>query len=107
MIPKPSKNENEYAALHDAELIKTAHDALVAQQAEAERRSHHMKCPKDGYDLATQDYHGVAIDTCPHCGGVWLDAADVHTFAHWHEPNVVSRIFAEFLTNLHFASHQP
>ncbi len=101
-IPKPSKNENEYSVLHDAELIKSAHDRIAAERAAAERRTHFMKCPKDGFDLVTNTYHDVPIESCPHCGGVWLDAADVHTFAHWQEPSVVSRIFADFLASLHF-----
>ena len=33
-----------------------------------------MKCPKDGYDLVSSTYHGVQIETCPHCGGMWVDA---------------------------------
>jgi uncharacterized protein len=103
-VPKPSKNENEYFVLHDAELIKAAHQHAEAERAAAERRSHFMKCPKDGFDLVAQDFHGVPIETCAHCGGVWLDASDVHAFSHWHEPNVVSRIFAEFLASLHFAN---
>lgn len=105
-VPKPSRNENEYSVLHDAELIKSAHDRLVAEHQAAERRTHYMKCPKDGFDLVTTDYHGVAVDTCPHCGGVWLDAADIHAYSHWHEPNVVNRIFADFLASMHFTAQQ-
>ena len=36
-----------------------------------------MKCPKDGYDLSSSEFHGVQIDTCPHCGGMWLDAGEL------------------------------
>ena len=34
-----------------------------------------MKCPKCGYDLVTGEWHGVQIDQCTHCHGLWLDAA--------------------------------
>ncbi|HEX5385988.1 MAG TPA: zf-TFIIB domain-containing protein [Gemmatimonadales bacterium] len=101
-VDKPSRNENEYFVRREAELIKAAHEHEIAEREAAARHSHFMKCPKDGYDLTTQEFHGVDIETCPHCGGVWLDAEDVHTYAHHREPDVVSRVFAEFLANLHF-----
>jgi len=47
MPDKPSKNEEEYFARRDAELLRQQRDA-VHRRDRAERRSHHMKCPKCG-----------------------------------------------------------
>ena len=59
---KPSRNEDEYFAKRDAELIKTTRSLELEKiQAEA-RKQHYMKCPKDGYDLSTQDMEGVQVD---------------------------------------------
>ncbi len=35
------------------------------------------KCPVDDFTLAQESYEGVAVDVCPHCGGVWLDAGEL------------------------------
>ena len=32
-----------------------------------------MRCPVDGADLRMTERHGVEIDYCPACRGVWLD----------------------------------
>ena len=76
-IEKPSRNEDEYFAQQNAELLRQAAREDAAAAAEAERKTHYMKCPKDGYDLDTSEYHGVQIETCPHCGGMWLDAGEL------------------------------
>ena len=64
-------------------------------RAEAERKSHYMKCPKDGYDLASSAYHGVQIETCPHCGGMWLDAGELDAVAHEDRPGLLTRVLSE------------
>ena len=35
------------------------------------------KCPVDDFTLAQETYEGVAVDVCPHCHGVWLDAGEL------------------------------
>ena len=52
---KPSKNEDEYFARRDAELLRQQRAAAQHAAAETERGKHHMKCPKCGYDLITHD----------------------------------------------------
>ena len=32
-----------------------------------------LKCPRDGSDLAVEDYKGVEVDRCVSCDGRWLD----------------------------------
>jgi len=36
-----------------------------------------MKCPKDGAEMDHVVRHGVEIDHCPQCGGVWLDRGEL------------------------------
>jgi len=36
-----------------------------------------MKCPVDGETLMMSDKHGVEIDYCPKCRGVWLDRGEL------------------------------
>jgi len=41
-----------------------------------------MKCPIDSTPLEQIDYEGIHIETCPSCGGEWLDAGEL---AHINE----------------------
>jgi hypothetical protein len=45
MADQPSKNEEEYFAQREAELLRQQRATAQQAAAEAERRSHRMKCP--------------------------------------------------------------
>ena len=96
-IEKPSRNEDEYFAHETLELLRQAHEKYAAAAAEAERKTQYMKCPKDGYDLATSEYHGVQIETCAHCGGMWVDADDWEAVTHEDRPALMTRVLSEAL----------
>jgi uncharacterized protein len=89
---KPSRNEDEYFAKRDAELIAAQRAREQAAQGDVERRSHYMKCPKDGYDLTSTDYQGVTVDTCAHCGGLWLDHGELDQLMAREGQGVLRRI---------------
>ncbi len=36
-----------------------------------------MKCPKDNTELIVDERHGIEIDHCPTCRGVWLDRGEL------------------------------
>ena len=36
-----------------------------------------MKCPRDGAELQAVDVHGVELDKCHHCDGLWLDYGEL------------------------------
>ena len=95
---KPSRNEEEYFAREDAELLRKQRERAHAAAVEAERKTHYMKCPKDGYDLASSEYHGVQIETCPHCGGMWLDADEIAAVAHEDHTSVITRVLSDALS---------
>jgi Zn-finger nucleic acid-binding protein len=97
-IEKPSRNEDEYFAQQNAELLRKQREKMEAAAAEAERKSHYMKCPKDGYDLAGSEYHGVQIETCPHCGGMWLDAGELEVVSKEDRPALMTRVLSEALS---------
>ncbi len=37
----------------------------------------HMNCPTDGTTLLMSERHGIEIDYCPQCRGVWLDRGEL------------------------------
>jgi uncharacterized protein len=97
---KPSRNEDEYFVKQEAELLRTQRAQAEAALRDAERKSHYMKCPKDGHDLASSMYHGVQIETCPHCGGMWLDAGEVEAVSHEERPGLLTRVLSDAFSSL-------
>ena len=73
----PSRNEDEYFAKQDAELIKQMRAKLDADRMQAERKQSFMKCPKCGGNLREEDIGNVKVDVCEDCKGMWLDAGEL------------------------------
>jgi uncharacterized protein len=99
MTDKPSSNEDEYFLKQDAELVAQLREKRAAERAEAERRSHFMKCPKCGNDLKEITSNQVAIDVCHSCGGIWLDAGELELLRKVREHRFAS-LFAEIFRSL-------
>lgn len=97
---KPSRNEDEYFVKQDAELLRKQRAQAEAAAQETERKTHYMKCPKDGYDLTSSTYHGVQIESCPHCGGMWLDAGEIEAVAHEERPGLLTRVLTDAFASL-------
>ena len=93
MTDKPSKNEDEYFARRDADLLRQQRAAAQQAAAESERKQHYMKCPKCGYDLITAEWDGIQIDQCTHCHGVWFDAGEAQALMKKSTPNILGRVF--------------
>ncbi len=74
---KPSKNEKEYFARLDAELMKERRARLDHERTTRERSMHFNKCPKCGCDLQEREHHHVKVDECAECGGIWLDKGEL------------------------------
>lgn len=104
---KPSKNEEEYASRHDAELIETAREVKAKLRAEAERKTHIMKCPRDGYDLKHTTRLGVTVEHCHHCGGLWLDAGEIEQVIKHREPGLLRRVFTDVVSGIRDAKSKP
>jgi Zn-finger nucleic acid-binding protein len=101
MTEKPSRNEDEYFVRQEAELMRQRRAELRNQEAEAERLTHYMKCPKDGHDLVSQGVHGVTVDICPHCGGMWLDPGELDVISkHDDRRGLLGRVFGDVMRSL-------
>ena len=79
---QPSRNEDEYFAKQDAELIKQMRAKLDSDRDAAERKAHYMKCPKCGADLNEESHGQVKIDVCPECKGMWFDSGEMELMYH-------------------------
>jgi len=97
---KPSKNEDEYFAKLDMERLERARAAEAKRATDAERASHHMRCPKCGGHLATEKYHELEIDRCQDCHGVWLDAGEIDTVVDMEKRGMMTRALGDFFGSL-------
>jgi len=99
-IDKPSKAEDEYFARQEIERRKQWAKEQSAKMATAEKQRlrdlHFMKCPKDGMDLQTIELHGVKIDQCATCNGIWLDGGELDQLLHPDRGGVFHRIGSVF-----------
>jgi Zn-finger nucleic acid-binding protein len=43
-----------------------------------------LSCLSCGESMAQRDEHGVTIDYCPSCGGVWLDPGELEALTESH-----------------------
>ena len=98
-IDKPSKNEDEYFARQEIERRKkwAAEQAskMASEEKEKTKQAHWMKCPKCGMDLQEIGLHGVKVDQCAHCGGIFLDAGELEQLSK-HDEGVMGRVFSIF-----------
>jgi uncharacterized protein len=76
MDEKPSRNEDEYFAKQDAELMRQMRSRADEERSE-QVRTEMNKCPRCGTVLEEQEREGVKIDVCPSCGGIWLDKGEL------------------------------
>ncbi len=90
MSDKPSRNEEEYFARMEAERLKKRREEAQRTSVEETRKQHYMKCPKCGADLTTSEYHGIQVDRCPECHGVWFDAGEVESITKQESGGVAS-----------------
>jgi len=97
---RPSKNEAEYFAKYDADLVTQLRDQQDRARQAAERLQHRMKCPRCGADLREVRYSGAIVDVCPECKGMWLDAGEAQIIAHTFQAETTKRSFVDDLAAL-------
>ncbi len=98
-LHKPSTSEEEFFAKQNAlarhkAAVKKARE-MAANERDARRKEHFMKCPKCGMDLEPVVYRGITIDKCYHCRGTWLDEGELEKLSG-KGPDVLSRIVELF-----------
>lgn len=97
---KPSKAEDEYFAKQELERRKKWAQEQAAkmavEQKEQLKQLHWMKCPKCGMDLKEIEIHGVKVDQCANCGGVFLDAGEMEAIEKHEQGGVMGRVFSLF-----------
>ena len=100
MSHKPTPHEEEYFAREEAEkkrkLIAEKLAAQTAEEREAQKKLHYMKCPKCGADLTPVAYKDIEIDRCFGCGGVYLDTGELEHLAG-QDQSYLATVFRFFI----------
>ena len=98
---KPSRNEGEYFAKQDAELIARLRSSLDQERSKAERSSHFMKCPKCGGQLTERRAGAIVADVCGDCHGAWLDVGELEILGlHLDRAGIAERGMLDDLRDL-------
>jgi len=98
---KPSRSEDEYFAKQEIERrkkwAKEQGAKMATEEKERLKQLHFMKCPKCGMDLSTIELHGIKVDQCPSCGGMYFDAGEVDSLlAADKKTGVLGKVFSVF-----------
>ena len=57
----------------------------------------HRRCPHCGKPLQETPYHGVQVQECPSCHGIWLDKDTLQKSRESKEGNWLQRLLEAFL----------
>jgi rubrerythrin len=85
--------EDEYFARRDRELIERLKREKEQQFKDDLHAAQAMICPRCGQTLQERVAHGVTVDECPGCGGLWLDKGEIEALASHDEQGWFSRLF--------------
>ena len=95
-----NRSEEEFFFREDQEKLRQWRQRLDLERKEREERHqrelHWMKCPKCGHDMREIKLHGVLVDKCLGCHGVFFDQGEWSLLMESEKEEKPS-----FLTTLH------
>jgi acetyl-CoA carboxylase beta subunit len=98
-------NEREYFVRQNIESVERKRAQIRAEMAAAERKSHFMKCPNCGADLHMEEFHGVQIERCLECNGIWVNAGEIDRLVAHEETGMIGRVLKDVIAT--FTPHHP
>ncbi len=100
------KGGTEYACLRceglwlPGRLVHASIGATPLERIVERGTQRDLRCPNDGTALQALHHHGVEIDICPHCAGVWLDAGEREKILQQRAPGKTGRRAAEAASDI-------
>lgn len=70
---KPLSKEDAYFRKVEEERLKAL---------ELRKKEKKLLCPHDGTNLVHENRHGIVVDFCPTCKGIWLDDHEAELLRH-------------------------
>jgi hypothetical protein len=95
MHEKRRRNEETYFLEREQELVRTTREQLAILRDASERATHRGKCPRCGVNLKGEQFHGVQVDRCPSCHGIWLEADEIDSVVAHEDRGLLSRVFGD------------
>jgi rubrerythrin len=92
---KGRADEDRYFAQRDREALeklKHSTEAEVSKEAL-------MRCPKCGTQLKSVEHHGVTVEECPSCQGLWLDRGELEALSQRESEGWVGRFIRRSLSS--------
>jgi len=83
--------EDQYFAERDRKLVDQMRQHKGQGEEPAQRDATRMRCPKCGEPLVRQAMHGVRVEECPGCRGVWLAKGELEAIARGEEEGWITR----------------
>jgi len=80
--------EDQYFAERDRKLVEDLHRLKSEETVTTPTDVH---CPKCDTALEQHSHHGVTIEECPSCHGMWLDHGELQTMAHKEKDGWIAR----------------
>ncbi len=81
--------EDQFFAQRDRELLAKLKSKQASEVEDVMKHAAHLRCPKCGERLHAVKRHGVELEECPGCHGIWLDHGEItRVAARETEPSV-------------------
>lgn len=84
--------EDQFFKQRDQELIEKLREKKEETVETEARKAAHGRCPKCGAQLQRRELHGVEVDECPGCGGIWLDQGELEELARRESEGWLGRL---------------
>lgn len=84
--------EDQFFKKRDQELIDKLRQKKEGAIEAGAPKTAHDRCPKCGVQLQRREEHGVEVDECPSCGGIWLDQGELEEIARRESGGWLSRL---------------
>jgi len=85
--------EDTYFHKIDKEFIAALRQKSAEEIEQFARQYTRMRCPKCGESLRKTPYRRIQVESCPACGGIWLDQEEVETLVGREEEGWLQRFF--------------
>jgi hypothetical protein len=83
--------EDQYFAERDRKLVEELRRAQGEEVEKTLKEAAHMRCPKCGTRLQQHTHHGVTVEECPSCHGMWLDHGELKAMARDENEGWIAR----------------
>jgi DNA repair exonuclease SbcCD ATPase subunit len=91
---KEKAEEDRFFAEREKALLEKMRHEKTADAEQDLRALTRDRCPKCGTRLDAVLHHGVTVDECPSCHGVWLDKGELERVAAREHDSWLGRLFS-------------